>query len=242
MEDYFDWEKAKAFVYLLADGDDDNKVAISDEMLLVTHKTKKRLFPINQIVQLKVEYKKMLFPLIMGGIITPFAFLSYFTNLFSPWIHLVSMLSGMYFFYLGWSGKSSFTIVLKNSSEDNFYLPSISRNLWAFIDFVNSIIADTSSSGLKAYLFFEIEQEHADSFFDISSKAENISIFPVLGSTYSQWKKDKRRIKEENLIVIDPLLTGTEIHFSFDEKTKQMRPQLDRPVPKSSKVDSSDFH
>lgn len=241
MEDYFDWEKAKAFVYLLADGDDDNKVAINDELLLVTQNKQKSLFPLNQIVQLKIENRKMLFPLILGGIITPFAFLSYFANLFLPWIHLVSMLSGMYFFYLGWSGKSSFTIVLKNSSEDNFYLPSISRNLWAFIDFVNKIITDASNSGRKALLFFEVKKEDADSFFDTSSKTENISIFPVLGFTHSQWEKDKGRIKEKDLIVIDPLLAGTEIHFSFDEKTKQMRAQLDGPVPKSSKVKSSDF-
>ncbi len=242
MENYFDWEKAKAFVYLLSEGDDDNKLAITDELLLVNHNKQKSLFLLSQIVHLKAENKKMLFPLIVGGIITPFAFLSYFTNMFLPWIHLVSMLAGMFLFYVGWSGKSSLTILLKNRGEENFYLQSISRNLWAFIDFVNNLLSNKSNSVLSTFLFFEIEKENVDTFFGLSSKTENVSFYPVLGYTFGQWEKNNKRLEVENLIIVNPMLAGMEVKFSFDMNTNQMRPQLNSPVSIASKVNISDFH
>jgi len=242
LENYFDWEKAKAFVYLLSEGDDGNKLAITDELLLVNHNKHKSLFLLSQIVHVKAENKKMLFPLIVGGIITPFAFLSYFTNMFLPWIHLVFMLAGMFLFYVGWSGKSSLTILLKNGGEENFYLQSISRNLWAFIDFVNNILTNKSDQVLGTFLFFEIEKEDVDTFFGLSSKTENVSFYPVLGYTFGQWEKNSKRLGEENLIIVNPMLAGMEIIFSFDVSTNQMRPKLDGPISIASKVNISDFH
>ena len=58
--------------------------------------------------------------------ITPFAFLSYFVNIFLPWFHLVSVPLGMLLFYIGWAGRIYMTIVYKNGEELNYYLPSIS--------------------------------------------------------------------------------------------------------------------
>ena len=241
MEDFFDQDKAKAFVYLLSEDDNKNKIMISNDQLLVIRNNRKQLTSLNSISILKTENKKLLFPLIVGGIATPFAFLSYFVNIFHPLIHLISILGGMFLFYIGWVGKSAFTIVFKNGDELNYYLPSISINLLAFIDFFNTLQTDTSDSGLLDFLFFEVEKEYEDTLFGKDENRQNRQLFPLFGFTYKQLKHNNKSIYGETLFAINPIKAGREIKFSFDLKSNQMRPILEGPVSEESKVKISDY-
>ena len=130
MEDFFDRDKTDAFVYLLSEGDNKNIAMTSEEMLLVIRKNHRKVFLIKEISHLKNEIKKQLFPLILGGIITPFAFLSYFVNMFLPWIHLISVLVGILIFYVGWAGRSALTIVYKNGDELSTIFLQLVKTFW----------------------------------------------------------------------------------------------------------------
>ncbi len=213
---------------------------ISDDKLLIIRNSKKQVFQLNHISYLKTENKKILFPLILGGIITPFAFLSYFVNPFFPWIHLVLVLFGLFILYIGWSGKSSLTLVSKNGDEFNYYLPSISRNLCAFIEFVNSRLKEPGYSGKKDFVYFVLEKDEVDLLFSRVRDSKNSSLFPLFGYTYHQVKIIKRPTGSKILVAINPLKAGIEIRFSFDMQTKQMRPILEGPISKESKVDNFD--
>ena len=241
MEDFFDQEKAKAIVYLLSEGDNKNKVMISDDQLLVIQKNQKHIFLLANIKVLQTEDKKLLFPLILGGIITPFAFLSYFVNLFNPWLHLFLIMGGLLLLYIGWTGKPSFTIVLKNGDERNYYLPLISNNLLAFIDFANTIQANISGAGLGNLLFFEVENHAANNLFDENSVLKNSPFFPIYGFTIRQLQNEGKSIYADNIYSIDPLKSGREIKFEFDLNTNQMRPKLEGPVLRESLVKQSEF-
>lgn len=236
MEDYFDQDKAKALVYLLTVDDDKNQAMISDDKLLVIRKGHKQSWDLNYISVLKTENKKLLFPLILGGIITPFAFLSYFVNLFHPWIHLLSIMSGIFLFYFGWMGKSALTIVFKNNDESHFYLPSISKNLHAFIDYVNTLQNKRVDAALLDLLFFEVEKKHEAALFSKSTKIINHDLFPLFGYTYNQLREGEKSIYEDKIFIINPMEAGREIKFAFDQETNQMRPKLEGPVLNSSKV------
>lgn len=239
MEEFFDRDKAKAIVYLLAEGDTKNKVLISDDQLLVIRKNKKEYLALADLSLLKSESKKMLFPLILGGIITPFAFLSYFVNLFHPWIHLLSIMSGMFLFYYGWVGKSAFSIVFKNGDELNFYLPAISNNLQAFIAFVNTLLKKTDDSGLRNLLYFEVEFKYEDLLVGKDEKSKNHQLFPLFGFTYDQFKNAGTSMYDRKVFAINPTEAGREIKFDFDLKTKVMRPKLEGPVLENSIVNPS---
>ena len=236
MEEFFDQDKAKAFVYLLSDGDTKNKAIISEDELLVIRKNQKQLFSFKSISSLKIETKKLLFPLILGGIITPFAFLSYFANFFLPWVHLVAILGGMFLYYIGWFGKLSFTIIFKNGDELNYYLPAISNNLQAFIHFVNTLLVDTSDSEVRSLLFFEVENK--DILFGNKKIANHP--FPIIGFTYRQLIDMGKSVHGEKLLAINPAKAGVEIKFTYDLKTNQMRPMLEGPVSEEAKVKISD--
>ena len=232
MEDFFDQDEAKAFVYLLSEDDNKNKAIISEDQLLVIRKNQRQLFSFKSISSLKSENKKLLFPLILGGIVAPFAFLSYFANFFLPWIHLVAILGGMFLFYTGWLGKSSFTVVFKNGDELNYYLPAISKNLQAFIYFVNTLLVDTSDPGLRDLLFFEVEKED----FLFGNKKNTDNQFPIVGFTYRQLTEIGKSVYGDKLLAINPAKAGKEIKFIYDLKTNQMRPELEGPVSGKAKV------
>ncbi len=226
-------------MYLLAEHDIGNKVMISDDQILVVYKKKRTLFTLKSIKSLKTERIKLLFPLVLGGIITPFAFLSFFVNLFYPWIHLTAIMLGLLLFYTGWSGKYSFTIVFKNGDEIHHYLTSISNNLEAFIDFVNTqrLKVSTINAPLLDALFFELDKKHEDVFF--GQKNVNQTLFPIFGYTYQQLHKLGKSISDSGIICINPVTSGREIKFHFDLNTNMMRPRLEGPVNKDSKINSA---
>jgi len=234
LENFFDQEKAIAIVYFLSENDEKNKLLISDQKLLVIRKNHKSIHALPKIASLKIEVKKYLFPLILGGIITPFAFLSYFVNIFHPWIHLLSVMLGMLLFYIGWTGKSAFTIVFKNTEEEIYYLPSVSKNLLAFVDFVNSLLKDRPTSIHENLMYFEVEKQNQALLFGESINS-NFQMFPLLGYTFRQLKNNRRTIKLSNIIAINPQKSGREIKFSYDLASGQMRPKLDGPILFESK-------
>lgn len=241
MEDYFDHDKAKLFVYLLSDGDNSNKAVVSDNQLLIIRKNQKKLIQLDRISFLKTEVKKMLFPILIGGIMTPFAIVSFFTNLFQPYFHVITGMSGMLLLYIGWIGKSAFTVVLKNSEELIYYLPSISNNLKAFITFMNTSLSKPTNSELHELLFFDIAKEDEAVVFGKIPIKENQELFPIYGWTYTQFLAKRKTIQSGHICAINPLKAGLEVKFQFDSSSNQMRPKLDGPILEDSKVDTFNF-
>lgn len=234
MEEFFDQEKALAKVYFLSENDEKNKLLVSEEKLLVMRKNHRKVYLLPALAHLKTEVKKYLLPVILGGIITPFAFLSYFINLFHPWIHLLSVLLGMLLFYIGWAGKSAFIVTYKNGDEDLYYLPSVSKNLLAFMDFVNSLLKNLPSTFHGNLVYFEVDQtRQIELFGELTDR--NSTLFPLMGFTLDQLRKNKNLITNSNIVAINAQKAGREIRFSFDERIKQMRPTLDGPVLPQSK-------
>lgn len=233
MEDFFDMDHARALVYLGAATDNKNKVLISDDQICIIYRNRKNVLPLASIRQLRTGHKKMLLPLILGGIITPFAFLSYFVNMFHPWIHLISVLIGLLLFYLGWNGRSAFILVFRNGDELLHYLPSISKNLDAFINYVNEYVKTSASHESANSIIVEIDPEEESALFGEENR--NIqNMFPIIGFTPAQYTRLKKQEKKKHSLTFDPLGSGREIRFKYDEASSQMRPLIDGPIKRSS--------
>ena len=240
MEEYFDQNRATAFVYLLSNGDEKNKILVSNELMLIIRGGNRKTFQLKEISSLRTENKKLLFPLILGGIITPFAFLSYFVNIFMPWFHLISILAGILLFYIGWAGRLALTIVYKNGDELHYYLPSISKNLFAFIEYVNSFLKGELQQKKSQYLFFIIQKEHINILINNDSTVSE-NIFPLYGFTYDQFKLQNMIPETHELVILNPEKTGREIKFVYDINTSKMRPMLDGPVSAGARVEIVTF-
>lgn len=235
MENFFDQNEAKAFVYLLSEGDSSNKAVVSEDMIMIIRKGQKNIYLLRDIKKLEIENKKLLLPLIAGGIISPLAILSYFVNIFQPLLHLVSLLLGLLLFYVGWAGKSSFTLKQRMGNDLNFYLPSISKNLLAFVNYVNALIKYPSEYDGRTFLFFELRKDPIHIIKN--SISEDLNLFPLLGYTFDQYQTQVDKSSNTHVIVIDPMTAGIEIKIIFDSETNQMRPRLDGPILAESIID-----
>lgn len=236
MEDFFDLNKLKAKVYLLTDGDRSNMAMVTDEKLMLVRNGKKRIFSLAKVTGLILGNKKQLFPLIIGGIVAPFAFLSYFTNMFHPFFHLVFTLMGLFLFYIGVTGRAALVVMMSKGDEDFVYLPSISNNLLAFTDYINDQLINTVDSSLNNFIFIEIDKSSYGWLYGKNEQQKDK--FPCLGYTYRQLIKIPGL--RSKALAINPELAGREIRFVFDVKLNEMRPQIDGPVNEESLVQLSD--
>jgi hypothetical protein len=233
LEDFFDFEKVKATVFLLSEGDQKNIAMVSDEHLMLVRKGKKNLYPLSKILSVNAEVKKSLLPLFVGGIFTPFALLSYFSNIFHPMVHLVATLLGLLLFYIGWLGRSALIIRLSGNIEELVFLPGISNNLRAFIDYLAGLIKAQKLNALSGMVFFDRDKK---GLFSMESNAENT--YPIFGFTYMQiqkWQKTRG-----SLIAVDPVKAGREVKILFDPQTNEMRPAIDGPIDSKAEVKFSD--
>jgi len=217
----------------MSEGDNDNKIYISPDKILVVYKQKRKTFLLKDISKLKPETKKMLFPLIVGGILTPLSSLSFFVNLSLPWLHLIAILGGMLLFYLGWTGKTVLTLVFRNGDELNYYLPSVSKNLEAFMEFANVTMHQYATGSFGNLLYFDLQNEELDIFFGKQTESGQ-SLFPVYGYTYAQVANAKKGKNE--LTAIDASKAGIEIKFTYHRGTGLMRPVVDQPLLQESHV------
>lgn len=229
MEDFFDLDDIRAKAFLQKEGDSKNILLITGEHLMIVRKGRKSLFPLLQIKSLRTTTKKSLFPLFIGGIFTPFALLSYFTNMFHPMVHLIATLLGLLLFYIGWSGRHALILTLTKRDEEFIFLPAMSRNLEAFIAYANGLL---SGGILSAMIFFETGQSGL--FADEKSDKDD---FPRFGFTYQQVLK--RMDIHSKVIAIDPLKAGTEVKFEYDRTCGEMRPVVARPLDRNSSVEVS---
>ncbi|MDZ7607587.1 MAG: hypothetical protein U5K79_18810 [Cyclobacteriaceae bacterium] len=231
-DDFFDFNSARARVFLLREGDQKSMALLSDSGLLVIYKGKRHLFQTESIKQCRAEDKRLLFPLIVGGIMAPFAFLSFLIHPMQPWVHLVSIIAGMVLFYIGWTGKPAMVILLKNKEEVIFYLPSISMNLQAFMDFANMMISPGNKQLFSSLIYIELPVG-SESLFNTEQPVS--TLFPLFGYTYQQLSA--RMESMTNLIAIDPMQSGREIKFEYDSATQLFRPQIDGPLRPESRVE-----
>jgi len=232
MEDFFDMNQALAQVYLINAGDKKNIAMVSDEKLLVVRKGRRKVYHNNRIRAVTTGDKKLLFPLLLGGVLAPFSFVSFFVQVFHPLVHLVFTLLGLLLFFIGWMGKPTFELILKNGEEEYFYLPTISRNLEAFIDYVNTQFQSVDSEGITKLIFVEADPKDFSWLYGESKSNQNF--FPKAGYTYHQLLKDANL--QDQVVGIDPQAAGKEISFEYDQKSESLRPVLNGPVSLSAVV------
>ncbi|NJN27311.1 MAG: hypothetical protein HC819_15720 [Cyclobacteriaceae bacterium] len=238
MDDFFDLDLAKALVYLRSAGDQANKILLSDEKLLIYYKKKKNTLQLDSVRSLKTERVKLLFPLILGGTLAPFALLSFFVDPYYPWVHLVLILAGLFLLYLGWMGRPSFTVVFKNGDEIQHHLPEISPHLDAFVDFANGQIENRKSKGNRwaEVVFFEVDKASAKGLFE--HEPHNNTLFPLYGYTYRQLLATGKTPGNSGMLAIDPLYAGREVKFEYEKHTGMMRPTLNGAISRHALINN----
>jgi len=116
---------------LYKQGDERNKCALTVTNLIITHKGTETNYLLKDLNHVKFHEKKLLLPLIVGGIIASLGLTANLSGYYNPWLTMSVSIAGIYLFYYGWSDTWTLTLDTSLGNKD-YYLRGVSLNLKAF--------------------------------------------------------------------------------------------------------------
>lgn len=134
-----EFEETIAIAYLWQAEDQENKCVLTSQRLMVFYRGQLSSFERHHIKALDFNKRRLLLPLVSGGIMAPLSLLTIFLNLYNPWPLMFILFLGMTLFYLGWQQHPVLTVT-DSVKEHDFFLKEISPNLRAFVNFARSLI------------------------------------------------------------------------------------------------------
>ena len=148
--------KPLAICYLHAINDNKNVCYLYTDHLTITRKGKTQHYDRESIVEINTKHKKLLFPLVVGGIMATFFLISAFNFSINIWVSLSLSCIGFISFYLGWQGTSTLSIKT-HVKEYDFFLHQITKPLYYFVQFIKEYIINNRSVEIYFYLPYSVE-------------------------------------------------------------------------------------
>lgn len=132
------------------DFDGDGYMILTDRQLTLFEDWKHHSFPLSQIQGMKIGFRKLAAPLIIGGIISPLSFVAAFNSSFSFWISMGCFIIGLLLFYYGLQGSNQVTIQL-HGYEFKFFIDEKSEQVEEFIHYTNRLTSKKKSFSPARY-------------------------------------------------------------------------------------------
>ncbi len=229
-------EKIKAFCYLGKSDDDQNKILLGDHELIIIQKGKSHQFELNLIKEINFNDRKLLLPLVTGGILAPLSFVGIIENTFSAWLLLILFFVGLISFYYGWRGITALTINIFFNEQD-FPLHQISQNLKVFVDFINPLLPANKDLKKKESMIyhFALEKSWKKQLKEGNYKPDSLNKQGYINA--SSWEQIKAtyykhfsRPNQLLIIVIDPLKVKSEIKYENSSEGDQLYPHIYGPL------------
>jgi hypothetical protein len=224
--------------YIQYDKDEKNKCEFSDRRLNIVYRGRRSEFPIENLVSLGVNHRKLLIPIILSGILTPLISVGFFKGLFHPFVALIFIIGGVFTFYIGWLGEKVLTVNLINSYHD-FSVKLVSYNLNEFINFVNQYLQKEPIDKRVLYMEFIKDKDHLDikKYLSKDTKDRKLFSFWNLKDMYAEGKV----LPNASYIVIDPLKAGTQVKYSQDNDDQILIPRIKGDINSESVLRIIDF-
>ncbi len=218
-----DFEETIAIAYLREAEDRDNKCMLTSERLKVVYRGKLHGFERHHIKELGFNHRRLLLPLVSGGITAPFSLLAIFLNLYNPWPLMFMLFLGMALFYLGWQQHPVLTVTDTVKAHD-FFLEEISPNLNAFVSFAQQLIFQGSSLLFYALRLDKWEEVKHQEKLNLDMLTEKNYFRLMNNQQLARWRVQQRgSVGVYVLLHIDPLKITASIRY---ETTERGAPQL----------------
>jgi hypothetical protein len=179
--------------FLRQEGDARYQCVLTTQSLEVTHQGKKEYFELSGVASVAILTRKILFPIVLGGILTPLAGLALFTSY--GHIHLLFGLFflGLFLFYYGITGTQSLVITTPWKSFD-YFLPTVSPQMQAFARYAANVT--TYADG---YCFFFAMEEDA---WEKVQETDRLNTPPLR----LYYREEQHLAQGPVLVQLDPLL------------------------------------
>ena len=140
-----------AYCPIKSDNDSNNVCYLTDDSFIIIINGKSNSYLLSNILSLSFKQKKMLFPIVVGGIIGSFFLIALFNFNINIWIALSLVVIGYGMLYYGFQGSPTITITTSVKEYDHF-LQSVKKPLRLFINFISNEVITTNSSELVFFL------------------------------------------------------------------------------------------
>ncbi len=93
-----------------------------------------KILPLNKVNSIEVHFQRLIFPLIIGGIVAPLALVAAFLNMAHFWISMAMSLSGWALVYYGWAGAYQLKITAFQAQQMTYFIDFKTRKLEKLIE------------------------------------------------------------------------------------------------------------
>jgi hypothetical protein len=117
---YYDWLRQAETPLAVASLTDTHSLVLTNKHLLLQSPQKKLSFPLQQVKSIDLAFKRLLFPLISGGISTPLFGVALWNQVVNFWLGVGIVLLSSSLLYYGWLGMHQVSINLSQESLHYF--------------------------------------------------------------------------------------------------------------------------
>lgn len=229
-------ESLIAICYLEKENDKNNRCLLSEDFLIIVRKGKITTMELSYIRSLSIESRKMMLPLIAGGVFSSLSVIAIAKGLFNPWIILIWFMLNLALFYWGWIGHGALTIELQGFHQD-FPIRHKGKNLKAFVIFTNDFLKNKRENKVLVRPVYHItkandwkEAQMEQIYAPSSLRDEGFIHFATkeqLPRVIDRYFKDQTDLL---LIHVDPLKVKAELKYEQVYEQESLYPHLYGPL------------
>ncbi|WP_375560448.1 hypothetical protein ACE193_22585 [Bernardetia sp. OM2101] len=110
---------------------------LTDKTLIYKRERKQKRFILSQIAKIELHYKRLMFPLLLGGIGGAFSMVASLKGSLNLWIGMGLGAVGLLLFYYGIKGRYQLEIYMKSNAIHTFFIEDKGRNWDSFFKKLN---------------------------------------------------------------------------------------------------------
>jgi hypothetical protein len=116
------------------------KMVLTDRRLLVSDEGEQHVFSLERILHIQVIFRRLMGPLLIGGIVGPLAFVGTYRNMLAFWPGIALCCVCMLLGYYGYQGSYQVSIQRKDGTNFQFFIDRQTEALHLFVHYVNNIL------------------------------------------------------------------------------------------------------
>ena len=116
------------------------RMVLKENTLYIKDKGREHQIPLQRIAAAEILYKRLILPIITGGIVAPLALISIFSGVLDPWIAAGLLFVGIMLGYYGYTGAYQVQITFTNSLKLAFFIEDDTRDIREFVARINRTV------------------------------------------------------------------------------------------------------
>jgi len=213
--------KTWAVCYFGKEGDLNNMLTLDKEKLSIVKNGKRDDFDITDMQQASKGHKRLLLPLILGGIVSPLSIIAIYDNSFSPFILLAVLFVGLLLLYIGQTGSDVLIFQHSKGKEEYVFLRSIPDNVDKFLFFLNMFLSQKWENQNGPVFYHQYELEKNGDMPDFSKSKSDDGAYILL--TPEEFNKIKVSVPSNvKFLAIDPSKLSAPIRLmNFEDRSSR---------------------